>query len=413
MAADQVLELRLREDSGPEGVHHQGDRVGDTDGVGQLDFRSLRHPRRDEILRDVPSHVRGGAVHLRRVLPRERAAAMVSPSPVSVDDDLATRQARVALGPSDGEPPRRIDVIHRLAVQQVARQVLHDDFPLDFFPQGIDFHGGIMLTGDDHRVNPERTVPLVLHRDLGLAVGSQVGEDLLPTGATQAPNEAVSQHDWERHEFGGLAAGETEHHPLIPGPAWIHSHGDVRGLLVQGRQDRAGFVVESELGPGVPHLPDRVPGDPRDVDVALGGDLPRHQNQPGREESFAGDATRGVLLQDRIQDRVRDLVGDFIRMPFRHRFGREEIPALSVHSSSPRSGAGPKRGSRPPGGTAGPCCAGSLRDRPFYELRWSPVNGIGPNPSPGPAPAPRSAPGWGSPGGRPQGRGSGGTRPAR
>src|SRR3989337_1531700 len=63
---------------------------------------------------------------------------------------------------------------------------------------------------------------------------------------------------------------------LGPRAERVPAHGDVRRLLVDRRDDAAGLVVEAVLGAGVTHLLDRLAGDPRNVHVAGGRDLPRH-----------------------------------------------------------------------------------------------------------------------------------------
>jgi len=138
----------------------------------------------------------------------------------------------------------------------------------------------------------------------------------------------VGEHDRERHQLRGLPARVAEHEPLISRAERVHAHGDVRRLLVDRRDDAAGLVVEAVLGAGVAHLFDRLAGDPRDVHVAGGRDLPRHHHEAGGEEALARDAARGILSDDRIEHRVRDLIGDLVRVPLRHRLGGEEVFGL-------------------------------------------------------------------------------------
>ena len=58
--------------------------------------RNARDPGGDDVLGDPARRVGAGAVHLRRVLARERAAAVARHAAVGVDDDLAPGQAGVA-----------------------------------------------------------------------------------------------------------------------------------------------------------------------------------------------------------------------------------------------------------------------------------------------------------------------------
>ena len=65
---------------------------------------------RDDVLGDVARHVAGRAVDLRRILARERAAAVRRRAAVGVDDDLAAGDAGVAVRTADDEAAGRVDV---------------------------------------------------------------------------------------------------------------------------------------------------------------------------------------------------------------------------------------------------------------------------------------------------------------
>ena len=62
--------------AGPLGVDVDADRLGDADGVGELDLAALGQARGDDVLGDVAGHVGGRAVDLRGVLAAEGAAAV-------------------------------------------------------------------------------------------------------------------------------------------------------------------------------------------------------------------------------------------------------------------------------------------------------------------------------------------------
>src|SRR5262249_54876441 len=73
---DQRREPVVRDLPRAEGLHEHAHRTRDADRVGDLDFALAGEPCGDDVLRHVARGVRGGAVHLRRVLAREGAAAM-------------------------------------------------------------------------------------------------------------------------------------------------------------------------------------------------------------------------------------------------------------------------------------------------------------------------------------------------
>ncbi len=95
----------------PKRIHHHGNRLGHADRVGQLHFAARRQAGRHDVLRNVARHVAGRAVHLRRILARERAAAVPAHAAVGVDDDLAARETGVAVRSADDESAGGIDVI--------------------------------------------------------------------------------------------------------------------------------------------------------------------------------------------------------------------------------------------------------------------------------------------------------------
>ena len=82
----------------------------DADRVRDLDLAAVGEPGGDDVLRDVARGVGGRAVDLRRILARERAAAVRRRAAVGVDDDLAAGQAGVAHRPADHELAGRVDV---------------------------------------------------------------------------------------------------------------------------------------------------------------------------------------------------------------------------------------------------------------------------------------------------------------
>ena len=104
---------------------------------------------------------------------------------------------------------------------------------------------------------------------------------------------------------------------------------DVRRLLVE-RDDHAARVrVEAVLRAVVADLADLLADEPRDVDVGLGRDLARDDDETGGDERLAGDAPLRVVREDGVEDRVRDLVGHLVGMALGHRLGGEEECALS------------------------------------------------------------------------------------
>ncbi len=88
-------------------------------------------------------------------------------------------------------------------------------------------------------------------------------------------DDPVCQGDRQRHQLGGVVAGEAEHHPLVAGAdvlaplgVFVDAHGDVRRLLAQGDHDGAGRGVEAHVAGRVADLAHDLADDRRVVDHA-------------------------------------------------------------------------------------------------------------------------------------------------
>jgi len=88
MFADDAKDLRIGQLARAKGVHHSGNRLRHTDGVGYLQFQSVCQSRRDKVFCDVPGGVGRAPVHLGWIFPRKGAAAMPGKTAISVGDDL-------------------------------------------------------------------------------------------------------------------------------------------------------------------------------------------------------------------------------------------------------------------------------------------------------------------------------------
>jgi hypothetical protein len=210
-----------------------------------------------------------------------------------------------------------------------------------------------VLGGHDDGVDGDRPVVLVDDRDLGLAVGTEVGHRAVLAHRRQPAGEPVRQGDGQRHQLGGLVGGVAEHQALVAGPlsldlvlgraggarlvGGVHALRDVGRLRADGHADAAGRAVEALAGGVVADPEDGVADDRGDVDVAGGRDLTGDVHLTGRDHGLDGHAAGGVLGQHRVQDRVADLVGDLVRVALGDRLGGEET---AWHAGTPWAGGG-------------------------------------------------------------------------
>ena len=190
-----------------------------------------------------------------------------------------------------------------------------------------------VLRAHDDGVQADGRGALVADGDLGLAVGAQVGQ--LPGLAHlgELLGQAVGEVDRQRHELGGVGAGEAEHEALVAstlavqrvaGPldplleGVVDALGDVRGLPADRDLDSAGLAVEALLGVVVADLEHDVADDVHHLGVALGGDLAGHVDLSGGEQGLDRHAGLGVLAQEVVEDGVADLVGHLVGVSLGH-----------------------------------------------------------------------------------------------
>ena len=318
-------------------LDEQRHRSGDADRIGNLDLTTLGRARGNDVLRHPTRGVGGGAIDLRRVLARERAAAVAGRAAVGVDDDLAAGEAGVGMRTAEHEVAGRVrqePVV--VAAELLGDHRLHDVLEEVVTELTLKVDARRVLRGDEHRLEPDRAAVLVVEGDLRLAVGPQVGHRAVLAHSRQALGETVREPDGQWHEVGRLVVRVAEHHPLIAGTlavevgvdvvlgadfeGLVDTHGDVGRLLVDRRDHAAGVAVEAlvrmVVADGVHGLADQL----RDVDIGRGGDLTGHDDEPGGEEGLAGHSGHRVRGEDRVQHRVGHLVRHLVRMAFRDGF---------------------------------------------------------------------------------------------
>ena len=329
--ADDVLDAVFGHQARAHEVHHDGDRLGHADGIGDLDFAFLRHPGGHDVLGDMAGHVRGAAIDLGRILAGKTAAPMASLAAVGVHDDFPTGQAAVAHGPAHHETARGIDEIPGVAVDHRFGDFLFDDLFDDGFAQVVVGHVGFVLGGNDHGVHPFGLAVFIFDGHLGLAVGTQKVQGAVFSHRGQSAGEFVGVHDGHGHEFGGFVGGKTEHQPLVPGPlfgkkplVFIDALGDVERLVIDAGDHRTGLPVKAHLGGGVADIADGLPDNLGHFHVAIRGDLAGDKRDTGGDHGFASDPAFGILGHDGIEDGIGNGVGHFVRMAFGDGFGCKE-----------------------------------------------------------------------------------------
>ena len=108
--AQRRLELGLVDLAGAVQVDIDRQRLGDADGIGELDGAAVGELGGDDVLGEIARRIGGRAIDLGRILAREGAAAMRRRAAIGVDDDLAAGQPAIAVGTADDELAGRVDV---------------------------------------------------------------------------------------------------------------------------------------------------------------------------------------------------------------------------------------------------------------------------------------------------------------
>ena len=339
---DRTLDRRRVDLGGAEGVDVDRQRLGHADGIGELHRGALGHAGGDDVLGQVARRVGRRAVDLGRILARERPAAMRCRTAIGVDDDLAARQARVAIRPADHEGTGRVHPPLGLGREPALGQHLAD-IGLGNGANVVRAEARVeMLVREHHRGHAHRLAVLVAHRELRLGVGAKLrrGAGLARLG--QALEHRVRVEDRRRHHLGRLVGGVAEHDALIARPLVAalagHALRDMGRLLVQQVGDLAGFPVELVLL--VADILDAGASDVGDalhvlVQLVLIGqaDLAPDHHAIGGGEGLAGDARQRVLGKKRVEHGIGDPVADLIRVALGHGF-RSESVILSGHICS-------------------------------------------------------------------------------
>lgn len=296
---DDADELGRGPVGGAVAFDEHGERLGDTDGVGELHEGTSGEFRVHQRLGDPSGQVRGRSVHFRVVFAGKGAASVRTPTAIRVDDDLAACQTGVTLRATDDEETGRLDldmlvweitwqesvnyVVNCSVIQQVGGDDLLDDLLLDLFPQLFGGNLLAMLGANDNRVDPlwhyRSTVVFVFNRYLGLGVGSQPRQTSVVARLFHGTVETVCELDGQWHIFRSLVSSVTEHDPLVAGTELlqclviVQPLRDVGRLLLDGDQDVAGLVVKAFVGVVVANVPNGVPDDFLIIERSFGGDL--------------------------------------------------------------------------------------------------------------------------------------------
>lgn len=288
VVADDLHQLVGGSGRSAVGLDEDGEGLGNTDGVRQLDKSTASQLGVNEGLGDPARNVGGRTVDLGVVLAGESTTTVGTPATVGVDDDLTASETGITLRTTNDEAAGRLKVVDGAVIQQVVGDDLADDLLLE---NGTELLSGdivSVLGGDDDGVDAQRldgtVVVGVLNGDLGLGVREQPGDGAVLASSLHGSVELVGEEDSEGQELRGLIGGIAEHDTLVTSTELLQSLvivetlGDIRRLLLNGDQDVAGLVVEALLRGIVADVLDGTTDDLLVVQLGLGGNLTKDHN---------------------------------------------------------------------------------------------------------------------------------------
>lgn len=117
VVADDLDKLLGASLGGAVGVDVDGQRLGNTDGIGQLNEGTAGKASSDQGLGDPASDISGRTIDLGEVLAGEGTTTVGTPATVGVNDDLTASETGVTLGTTDDEETRGLDLKARGKMQ--------------------------------------------------------------------------------------------------------------------------------------------------------------------------------------------------------------------------------------------------------------------------------------------------------
>lgn len=307
---------------GAVSIDVDGERVGDTNGVGELDADTVAEVVGHEGLGDPAGGVGGGTVDLGAVLAGEGTASVGAPTSVGVDDDLSAGEAGVTVGSADDEAAGGVDVVDGLLIEVLGGDDGLDDVLHDVLVNLLVGDVGLVLGGDDDGVDADgdhaAVLLLVLDGDLGLTIGAQPLEGSVLANVGETLAEAGGEEVGEGHELGGLIGGVAEHDALVTSAdlldalVEVDALGDIGALLLDGDDDVAGVAVDALVGGGVADVADGGTDDVLEIDLGVGGDLTEDHDHAGLGGGLAGDLGLGVLGEAGVEDGIGNLIAELV-----------------------------------------------------------------------------------------------------
>jgi len=245
-------------------VDPDGEGIGESNGVRDLDADSVAEAGSDERLGDEASVVGSRAIDLSGVLAGVGTSTMGAPTTVGVDNNLSSGNTSVSSGTSDIELAGGVDDVLSSFLEELSRADLLDDLLDQSLSDFSIIDGGVVLGGDEDVENLDRLEVLslcsllVLNNDLRFAVGSEPSDLATMSLSSHLHVDSAGELMRERVEslLIVLVGSVAEHNSLISSADVLELLGaddrvsDV-SILSFDDGDKSQFVSVHSLFPGV------------------------------------------------------------------------------------------------------------------------------------------------------------------
>jgi len=322
---DNVKKLAISlADGSAVGVDVDRHGLSNTDSVRDLNEDTLAELGSDEGLGDPAGGVSSRTVNLGRVLAGESTTTVGTPTTIGINDDLAAGKTSIAVGTTDDEAARGVEVVDGILVKVLGGDDLLDDLLHELLADLLVGDGLVVLSGDDDGVDTlgdgDAIDVLVDDGDLSLTIGADPSAGAVLADLSEAGTELSSPEVSDGHKLLRLISGIAEHVTLITSAnivlrlVHVNTLSDIGGLLLDSNDDVAGLVVNTLLSIIIADLLESIADDLLVVDVGLGSDLTENHDHASLGAGLASNLGEGILSKDSIEDSIRDLISNLIRV---------------------------------------------------------------------------------------------------
>ena len=135
-----------------------------------------------------------------------------------------------------------------------------------------------MLSRQNHGINTYNFTVVILESDLAFCIRAQPRQSTVFAYFSLTLYQTMRVGDWRRHQHVGFIGCITKHQALVASALFqriraVNTLVDIRRLLTDGAQNRAGVGVKAHVGMHIANFANRVTRDLFDIYPGAGSDL--------------------------------------------------------------------------------------------------------------------------------------------